>query len=561
MWLTPAAHRIDVTTLGDLLLRAYDTHPDRDALIFPDDRLTYAALAEAALLQARRLAALGVGPGDHVGILMANCLTYMELLLGSVMLGAIAVPMNARYKPGELGYVIENADLKVLITSDLIADYADFGQLVGSALPGLAEQSDPKRLHIQEAPLLDCVVMLGADTPRGFLGENEYEAGSTHVSDDDVHRARIAVSVTDTAIMMYTSGTTANPKGCPLSHALLVRNGINMNRERYFLTADDVFWAPLPMFHMASILPFIACLDASAAMASMTHVEAGAALSMLARDKASIAFPSFPTVTNEIINHPTFASTDLSNLRRINNVAPIEMLRRFQDAFPQAVQTGAYGLTEAGGVIAFNHPSETLDERLDTCGVPFSGLTVRITDPQTLEEVAADTQGELWVRGYSVFDGYYKSPEKNAECFHEGWFRTGDLCSVSVRGAIRYHGRLKDMLKVGGENVAALEIESHLAKHPAVQLAQVIGREDERLQEVAVAFIERVPGAQVEAAELIEHCRADLASFKVPREVYFVDSWPMSSTKVQKYKLRALLPNAAEDTETSKTEPNTVQPG
>jgi len=536
-----SSHRIDVTTLGDLLLRASDTHPQQDALIFPDDRLTYASLTNASIRQAQRLAALGVGPGDHVGILMANCLTYMELLLGTVLLGAIAVPMNARYKPGELGYVIENADLKVLVTSDLIADYADFGMLVSAALPSLAEQGDKQSLSLPEAPLLKHLVMLGAHTPQGFLSEAQYAAGEGSVDAEEIHRRRVAVCVSDIAIMMYTSGTTANPKGCPLSHALLVRNGINMNRERYFLTEDDVFWAPLPMFHMASILPFIACLDAGAAMGSMTHVEAGAAIDMLEGEKVSIAFPSFPTVTNEIINHPRFLEADLSNLRRINNVAPVEMLRRFQDAFPQAVQTGAYGLTEAGGVIAFNHPGESLEERLDACGVPFSGLTVRITDPDTFAEVAVNEQGELWVRGYAVFGGYYKSPEKNAESFHDGWFRTGDLCSVTNRGAIRYHGRIKDMLKVGGENVAALEIESHLAKHPAVQLAQVIGREDARLQEVAVAFIELVPGKMATADELIAHCRADLASFKVPREVHFVESWPMSSTKVQKFRLRDLL--------------------
>jgi acyl-CoA synthetase (AMP-forming)/AMP-acid ligase II len=273
----------------------------------------------------------------------------------------------------------------------------------------------------------------------------------------------------------------------------------------------------------------------------MTRVEAGAALAMMARERATIAFPAFPTITNELINHPSFATTDLSRLRRINNVAPEEMLRRFQDAFPQAVQTGAYGLTEAGGVIAYNHPDESLDERIHTCGVPFPGIEVRITDPDSGEEVATGARGELWIRGYCVFNGYYKSPEKNAECFDGDWFRTGDLCSVTERGAVCFHGRLKDMLKVGGENVAALEIESFLAKHPAVALAQVVGRPDDRLQEVPVAFIELKPGAVADEQTLIAHCKGELAGFKVPRAVYFVDEWPMSSTKVQKFKLLELL--------------------
>ncbi len=262
---------------------------------------------------------------------------------------------------------------------------------------------------------------------------------------------------------------------------------------------------------------------------------------MMARDRVSVAFPAFPTITNELINHPDFTRTDLSSIRRINNVAPVEMLRRFQDAFPQAVQTGAYGLTECGGVISFNHPEETLEQRLDACGIPFPGIGVRITDPGTGAELPANTPGELWARGYCVFEGYYKSPEKNAECFDGDWFRTGDLCSLDERGAIRFHGRLKDMLKVGGENVAALEIESHLAKHPDVLLAQVIGKEDVRLEEVPVAFVELQNGANTSAQELIDHCKGQLASFKVPREVHFVTEWPMSSTKVQKFKLKELL--------------------
>ena len=534
-------HRIHVTTLADLLLTTADQWPDRPVLIFPDRRHTYASLTAAVYGRARSLHALGVRPGDHVGVLMANCLEYMEVLLGACMLGAVAVPVNARYKPLELAYVVENADLKVVVTSDLIADHADFDALLHAALPSLAQQTDPRHIDLPEAPKLRAVVMLGTSTPAGFVTEAQFEAAAEQSDDGAVDDCRVRVSVKDPGIMMYTSGTTANPKGCPLSYELLVRNGINMNRERYFMDEQDVFWSPLPMFHMSSILPFMACLDAGAAMASMTHIETGAALDMLEGERVTIAFPSFPTVTNALINHPRFATADLSALRRINNVAPIEMLRRFQEAFPQAVQTGAYGLTEAGGVISFNHPDEPLETRLHTCGVPFPGIDVQITDPDTLEPVATGERGEMWIKGYCVFGGYYKSPEKNAEAFHDGWFRTGDLCSVDANGAVGFHGRIKDMLKVGGENVAAVEIESHLAMHPAVQLAQVIGRDDDRLLEVPVAFIEVVPGAEVSAQELIDHCKSGLASFKVPREVHFVTEWPMSSTKVQKFKLKAAL--------------------
>jgi acyl-CoA synthetase (AMP-forming)/AMP-acid ligase II len=258
---------------------------------------------------------------------------------------------------------------------------------------------------------------------------------------------------------------------------------------------------------------------------------------MLEREKATIAFPSFPTITTELIHHPDFRVRDLSHIRRINNVAPPDLLRQFQAAFPQAVQTGAYGLTEAGGVIAFNHPDETLEERLTSCGRPFPGIEVRVVDVETGQDLPQGERGELWIRGYCLFDGYYKSPEKNAESFADGWLRTGDLGALNGSGGIEFHGRIKDMLKVGGENVAALEIESHLATHPAVKMAQVIGVPDDRLTEVAAAFIETHPGAEVSAEDIIAHCKGQIASFKVPRYVRFVTEWPMSSTKIQKFRL------------------------
>ena len=531
------SHRIRATTLGDLLLLGADRAPTQELLVFPDKRSTYGALVEAAYARARSLAGLGVGPGDHVGILMANCQEFIELLFGCAFLGAVAVPVNARNKAAELGYVVENADLKVLVTSDLISEYADFGALLTDALPGLAEAGTGP-LALPGAPRLRAVVMLGEQRCPGMLTEDAFTDAGAAVSQAQVDALRVRVQLSDPAIMMYTSGTTSNPKGCPLSHGLLTRNGINMNRERYFLSASDRFWAPLPMFHMAAILPLLACLDAGATMLSMLHVEPGAALDMLEHERVTVAFPSFPTVTNDLISHPTFRSRDLSALRRINNVAPVEMLRQFQAAFPQAVQTGAYGMTEAGGVVSFNHPDETLETRLHTCGRPFPGIDIKIVDLDNGEELPPGAIGECLLRGYAVFDGYYKAPEKNAESFTDGWFRTGDLCAVDENGAVTFHGRAKDMLKVGGENVAALEIESVLASHPAVAMAQVIGVPDARLLEVACAFVELAEGADASETDLIMFCRDQLASFKVPRYVRFVREWPMSATKIQKYRLR-----------------------
>lgn len=516
---------IDVTTLGDLLVRACNDTPYNDALIFPEERHTYAGLTRAAYGRAASFIGIGVQPGDHIGILMANCLEYIECLMGAQLIGAVAVPMNARYKAAELAYVVENADISVIVTHDRISDFADFAALLRTTFV----DGRPERLQH--------LVMLGAAVD-GFVDTIEFERAGDAIGESMIEELRARVSLKDPAIMMYTSGTTANPKGCPLSHEALVRNGINMNRSRFYVEPEDRFWAPLPMFHMASILPLMCCFDARAAMLSMTHVEAGAALKMMEQERVTIAFPSFPTVTMDLINHPDFKTRDLSRLRRINNVAPTEVLAQFQKAFPQAVQTGAYGLTEAGGVIAFNHPDESLETRLATCGKPMPGLQAKIVDPESGEALASGEKGEILLKGYSVFDGYYKSPEKNAESFVDGWFRTGDLCSIDDNGAIEFHGRIKDMLKVGGENVAAVEIESLLATHPGVLMAQVIGVPDDRLLEVACAYLELRPSVEVTESEIIEYCQGKIASYKIPRHVRFVHEWPMSATKIQKFVLR-----------------------
>ena len=515
----------EFSTLGDLLVKATQLYADNDMLIFPERHVTYTQMHDMAYRRARALIATGLRPGCHVGILMANCIEYVEYLMAVQLIGGMAVPINARYKASELAYVLENADIDLVVTHDKISEYANFAQLIQEAL---AEKLGPRLRHL---------VMIGKPTD-GFVDDLAFLESGESVSIDQVDEYRAGVSVRQPAIMMYTSGTTANPKGCPLNHEVLVRNGINMNRSRYFLESNDRFWAPLPMFHMAAILPLMCCMDAGAALLSMIRVEPGLSLKMMEEEKVTVAFPSFPTIMQDLLNHPDFEKTDLSNLKRLNNVAPPDLLQRFQDALPQAVQTGAYGLTEAGGVIAFNHPDESLEQRLHTCGKPMPGLLAKIVDPDTLEERTTGEQGEILLKGYSVFDGYYNAPEKNQEAFVDGWFRTGDLCAIDAAGGIEFHGRIKDMLKVGGENVAALEIESFLLTHPSVIMAQVIGVPDDRLTEVACAYIELHDGASMTPEELIEFCRGKISSFKIPRHVRFVSEWPMSSTKIQKFVLK-----------------------
>jgi len=206
---------------------------------------------------------------------------------------------------------------------------------------------------------------------------------------------------------------------------------------------------------------------------------------------------------------------------------------------PHAVYVGTFGMTETAGTVTTSRLDDPLDERVSRLGRPLPGLEVRIVDPATGKEAATGERGEVWVRGYSTLIGYYKDPEKTAQAIdRDGWYHTGDVGSMDGRGTMMFHGRIKDMLKVGGENVAAAEIEACLQRHPAVKLAQVVGIPDARLVEVPAAFVERKTDASVTDQELMDFCRREIAGFKVPRVVRFVAEWPMSTSKIQKFKLR-----------------------
>ena len=211
---------------------------------------------------------------------------------------------------------------------------------------------------------------------------------------------------------------------------------------------------------------------------------------------------------------------------------------------PAATHVSAYGLTEAGGVISFGSTADTLEERVETGGRPFDGIEVKIVDPETLAPRPSGEPGEILIRGPTLFSGYLNDRDGTRAAMADGWLRSGDLGALTARGHIRYLGRIKDMLKVGGENVAAIEIESYLCTHPAIKVAQVVGAPDDQLTEVPAAFVELKDGAQISAPEVIRYCIGRIASFKIPRYVYFITEWPMSSTKIQKFKLRDRIRHA-----------------
>jgi acyl-CoA synthetase (AMP-forming)/AMP-acid ligase II len=350
--------------------------------------------------------------------------------------------------------------------------------------------------------------------------------------------------------MLYTSGTTANPKGCLITHEAQVRNSIALGRHRYRLTHEDRFWSPLPMFHIASVLPMLAIFDVGGTYLTMSYFDAGIALDMLERYEVTATYPCFVTIMQGLIYHPNFTRTNLSRIKLMNSnfaVQPPAVAESIMRAMPQALQVGSFGMTETAGTVCTGSPEEAELLRITRLGKPLPGLEVRIVEPVSGHEARTGQRGEVLVRGYSLLEGYHKDAEKTAQAIdREGWFHTGDIGSLDEHGTIMFHGRYKDMLKVGGENVAAAEIEAYLVTHPACEIVQVVGAPDARYDEVAAAFVQLKAGETTTEQELIDYCRGEIATFKVPRYVRFVEEWPMSGTKIQKFRLREQITSELE---------------
>lgn len=522
----------EVSTLGDLLLRAAEAHPARDALILPDERIGYAALLDQARALAQALIAKGVKRGDHIAILIPNSCEYAASLFGITLIGAVAVPLNARHKAAELGYIIRNAQAVALLTSRHASDPVDFPAVLREALAGEAA------IHLRHR-----VLMRGEDDGE-FESFGSFARQAVPPSPDVIETLRRQVRVRDPAIIIYTSGTTANPKGCVLSHEAVTRGAVE--RSRYRLKADgrDVVWGSGPLFHIGTLAPFIGTVGVAGTFLTDSYFEPGRSLKLMYEEGATLAWPWFPAIVQGLMGHPDFDPARLGSLNQLFIIAPPTLVDALQSALPATEVIQGCGMTETAGLFAMSDPEESRETRSATHGKPCPGVEVRIVDPETGADLPDGTLGEILVRGYNIMEEYWAAPEKTAESFTaDGWMKTGDLYTRLPGGSLVFGGRYKDMLKVGGENVAAIEIETFLCTHPAVKTAEVVGRPDPRLDEVPVAFVELTAGMEASEEALIAHCRGRIASYKVPRAIYFLQAadWPMSATKIDKRALRDRL--------------------
>ena len=537
----------NVTPLGDLLVRGAHLCPDRDLIVFPEARFTYAQVLDGAMAVARGLLAMGVGSGDHVALLAPNGIEFVEGLFGSALIGAVVVPLNARHKAKELGYIIENADITALLTVSGPDDYVDFVQVLHEALPSLAAAGSGD-LDLPEAPRLRRAVLLKGTERPGFTSRAALDAAAETVDATLVHRHRRRVRTRDIAAILYTSGTTANPRGCLLTHESMTRGPVERATGRLSAGERHISWAGGPLFHIAALAPLIGAIGAGGTFLTDTFFEPGRAIELIRAERPTCVWPWFPAPMQMMMAHPNFDAAEFDSIRYLFLIGPRVLIEEVQNLFPAAELMAACGMTETTGIYALSEPDESFEDRSGAQGKAVPGIEIRIVDPFSGAEQPAGVPGEILIRGYCVTEGYYKDPAKTAETIDsDGWLRTGDLYSRTESGCLVFHGRLKDMLKVGGENVAAIEVESFLCEHPAVLTAAVIGRPDDRLDEVPVAFVEVREGHQLTEAELIEFCDGKIGRYKVPRAVFFVEpgEWPMSATKINKRGLKAQLATLA----------------
>ena len=522
--------------LSNLLLNAAEKYPDRQALIFPDSQLSYSELAALSQSYARAMIGHGLKRGEHVGVLAINRPEYIALLFACMFCGTVAVLLNARFRVQELRHATTHCDLKWIFVGQ--NEGVPHAARYLEAYPTLADAPPGQPLAVPAAPNLECAVALDVFESPGFLAFTDFLAEENLATPEQLDARRQEVVASELALIMFTSGTTSLPKGCMLTQESVFRTSLAM-RNRLSLTIKDCMWDPLPMFHMASILPLISLFHNGGSCLTDDKVDIDRAVEQIQKHRATFLYPAFPAIMAELVNHPDLKLDEIDYVRLINNVGSAQALRENMRVWPSATHISAFGMTELSGIGSHTDPADSPQIRAETCGKPYEGVEVQVVEPDTGRICKADEQGELYVRGFLVFEGYYKQPDETAKAIDDqGWFHTGDLGSLDTEGRIRFHGRIKDVLKVGGENVSPLEIEAWLSTHPDVMVAQVVGVPDARLDEVVAAFIQLRPGATLSDKEVIDYCEGQIASFKVPRVVRFLNEWPMSATKIQKSVLR-----------------------
>ena len=525
--------------LGDLVDNAAHRFGSREALTFEGRRWTFAQLQQDIDLAARGLMHLGIQAGEKVTLWMPNRPEWLHILFALAKIGAVLVPINTRFRTADLEYVVRQSDSTTLITVDRSGP-VDYLDMTLQLFPEI-ERGEVNGFNSQNFPELKRVVILGNSPYPGTILWADVLKKADAVPQEDLNHRQRQVDPDETCSIMYTSGTSGFPKGVMRGHNL-VRMVADWG-NRMGITEHDVLLIYLPLFHALGLWEGpIMSMFTGARLVLTTMFDPSDALKLIETERATRIY-GFDTHWSDLSNQQENDKRDLSSLRTgilAAGMASSETTARRAQKVISPTMT-AWGMTECGiPLLSFLDSSD--DERCAGSGYAMPGYEFKVIDTETGNTLLPMVTGELCVRGYGLMQGYYKKPKETADAIDtEGWLHTGDAAVLHENGHYRFLGRYKDMLKVGGENVDAAEVEAFLAGLPGVNQVQVIGVPDSRLSEVACACVVHNDGYELSVGDLDDFCRGKLASFKIPRYLLPVSEFPMTpSGKIQKFKLREM---------------------
>jgi fatty-acyl-CoA synthase len=545
------AHGVSMTpligdTIGVHFDKAAERWADRDALTVrqQDVRWSYGGLKARVDAFAAGLLALGLKPGDRVGIWSPNNAEWVITQFATAKAGLVLVNINPAYRLAELGYALDKVGCKALITADSFKT-SDYVGMLRELAPEI-EGSVPGKLKAERLPALTTLIRIGGGEANGFLRFNDVLATGT-APGGERHRAMLAdlapkLQFDDAINIQFTSGTTGQPKGATLTHHNILNNGYFIGEAQH-LTDRDRVCIPVPLYHcFGMVLGNLACITHGAAMVYPSEGFDPLATLQTVEAERCTALYGVPTMFIAELGHAEFKRFDLSSLRTgimAGSPCPIEVMRRCVNEMNMDEVTIAYGMTETSPVSTQTSYDDTLERRVGTVGRVHPHVEVKIVDGEG-RIVPPGTPGELCTRGYSVMLGYWNDAERTAEAIDAaGWMHTGDLATIDADGYCNIVGRIKDMVIRGGENVYPREVEEFLFRHPKIEAVQVVGVPDPKYGEELCAWVKLKPGATAGADDIQGFCRGQIAHYKIPRYIKFVEEFPMTVTgKVQKFVMR-----------------------
>ena len=517
-------------TIGECLDRITVACGERDALISCHQRVryTYSQLHREAERIACGLLALGVEPGDRVGIWSPNCAEWLIAQYALAKVGAITVNINPAYRLRELEYALQQSGVSVLIAARRFRD-GDYVAMLNELAPKL--------------PSLRTVVYLGPDREQGGITWHELAVQGESVRESRLRERESALQFDDSINIQYTSGTTGAPKGATLSHHSILNNGFFVG-ERLRYTTNDRICLPVPFYHcFGCVLGSLAALThGSAIVLPAESFDAEACLRAVQEERCTSLY-GVPTMFIAQLEHPAFSRYRIDSLRTgimAGAPCPIDVMRQVTERMHMPEVTICYGMTETSPVSFQSSVDDPLEARVATVGTVHPHIECKIVDPRTGAAVLRGEPGELCTRGYSVMLGYWNDPEATALAIDSArWMHTGDLAAMREDGYVNIVGRLKDMIIRGGENIYPREIEEFLHGHPKIGDVQVIGVPDSKYGEEVCAWIRLREGKTATEEEIRDYCRGQIATYKIPRYIRFTTEFPMTVTgKIQKFRLR-----------------------